>query len=102
MSSKDIPKWKLEGCNCWVDTFRYHKVCTKHQAEFDELHARAVADKKLQDEWNERLALTDPSPNHSRHGTFEYMGGPITWAPYVAPPLAPESKVEGGDLTSLM
>ena len=104
---------KLE-CGCRIENFAYKKMCAKHQRETDEIRARWAADKKTLDEWN-----IGPPANHSRRGTFEKLGGPITWdekfnanardTDIAIAPLANESAdsyptpklVEGGDLTSL-
>jgi hypothetical protein len=41
--------WK-EDCGCIVDTFRYHRMCSRHQTESDEIHNRWAADKKRLEE----------------------------------------------------
>ncbi len=53
----EVSKWKLE-CGCWIDSFRYHKICAKHETEFNEVHTRWTADKvRLDKEKEERELL---------------------------------------------
>jgi hypothetical protein len=37
-------KWKLDGCACVVDAYRYIKMCKKHEDEWATIHAQAQAD----------------------------------------------------------
>jgi len=92
----------MADCSCRIEHERYIKVCSKHQAEWDAQTAQAMADKRMLDEWEETMK---PYPNHSRHGTFEWLGGPVTWLPMVGPNTAQSPAVVqlvDGDLTALM
>jgi hypothetical protein len=93
----------MADCICTIENERFVKVCAKHKAEWDALTAQAMADARMLDEWEE--TMIKPYPNHSRRGTFERLGGPITWDPANLPtkPRSPEVvQVLDGDLTALM
>lgn len=40
----EVVKWK-QPCGCWLDATRYHKMCAKHEADWQEIHDRWAADK---------------------------------------------------------
>lgn len=45
MKREKEPQWKLDDCACVVTSTRYIKTCTKHEAEWQEVHDRWTADK---------------------------------------------------------
>jgi len=83
-SKSNLPKWKLEGCTCWVDAHRYIKMCSKHEAEWAALHKQAMADHKVSSK------LFD-------EGCQKRIEAEMNGGVYL-----PKPPVVNGDLTSLM
>jgi hypothetical protein len=92
----EIINGKKVECGCWVDSVRYIKICAKHTKEFDELHARAVADHLVSSK-----RFDEECDRHAKNKELAAQGLPL-----IPPPAGTFinriEKVKKGNLTDMM